>query len=90
LNYTNYRFYTRNLFTKYGKIQDLKVPRVRNGGFRSAILSSFSKPFSGKQSDRKESRGGEGYIIFGGLFCDFLDGTYHLFIGIEYKRRRYI
>ena len=31
-------FYTRDLLTKYGKIQDLKVPRVRNGGFRPAIL----------------------------------------------------
>jgi putative transposase len=31
-------FYTRDLLTKYGKVQDLKVPRVRNGGFRPAIL----------------------------------------------------
>jgi transposase-like protein len=31
-------FYTRDLLTKYGKVQDLKVPRVRNGSFRPAIL----------------------------------------------------
>nr|WP_041430363.1 IS256 family transposase [Thermodesulfobacterium geofontis] len=31
-------FYTRDLLTKYGKVQNLKVPRVRNGGFRPAIL----------------------------------------------------
>ena len=31
-------FYTRDLLTKYGKVQDLKVRRVRNGSFRPAIL----------------------------------------------------
>ena len=36
-------FYTRDLLTKYGKVQDLKVPRVRNGGFRPAILPERRK-----------------------------------------------
>jgi len=31
-------FYTRDLLTKYGKVQNLKVRRVRNGSFRPAIL----------------------------------------------------
>jgi hypothetical protein len=64
LNYTKYRFYTQNLFTKYGKVQDLKEIWVRNGGFRPAILPSFSKTFSDKEEE------GEGDGTFGGIFCN--------------------
>jgi len=31
-------FYTRNLLTKYGRIEGLRVPRVRKGIFRPVIL----------------------------------------------------
>jgi transposase-like protein len=36
-------FYTRDLLTKYGKVQDLKVLRVRNGSFRPAIYPKVVK-----------------------------------------------
>jgi len=31
-------YYTRNLLTLHGPVEDLRVPRVREGGFRPAIL----------------------------------------------------
>ena len=31
-------FYERKLFTKYGEIEDLSVPRVRDSGFRPKLL----------------------------------------------------
>ena len=46
-------FYIRDLLTKYGKVQDLKVPRVRNGGFRPAILVFTPKRFSVNKGDRR-------------------------------------
>lgn len=31
-------FYSRSLGTKYGTIEDLKVPRTRDGGFKSDLI----------------------------------------------------
>jgi len=41
-------FYTRDLLTKYGKVQDLKVLRVRNGSFRPAIYPKVVKKWEDK------------------------------------------
>lgn len=35
--------YTRDLLTTYGWINDLKVPRVREGGFRPAVLEKYRR-----------------------------------------------
>ena len=38
-------FYTRRLATKYGEIENLKVPRVRDGSFKPRILPEKRKAF---------------------------------------------
>ena len=38
-------FYTRRLATKYGEIENLKVPRVRNGAFKPRIVPEKRKAF---------------------------------------------
>jgi len=36
-------FYTRNLGTKFGTIEEIKVPRVRNGNFRPLLLPYYRR-----------------------------------------------
>ena len=38
-------FYTRRLATKYGEIENLKVPRVRDGTFKPRIVPGRRKAF---------------------------------------------
>jgi len=38
-------FYTRKVATKYGEIENLKVPRVRKGNFRPCVLPERRKAF---------------------------------------------
>ena len=47
-------FYTRDLLTKYRKVQDFKVSRVRNGTFRAFLLPErrrYEKHFSVNKGD---------------------------------------
>nr|WP_127016987.1 transposase [Anoxybacter fermentans] len=36
-------YYTRSLKTKYGNIQDLKVPRDRNSEFKTVLFESYQR-----------------------------------------------
>lgn len=36
-------YYSRNLHTKYGKIENLKVPRDRNGEFQTALFEPYQR-----------------------------------------------